>query len=323
MIFCHPQAHFFHRKISPNNTEHLSSCAVAVVKSIDSNQIMGVSGVDNNSSSSNSNSNSSSSNSVYINNRGEDSNSSICYDDNTHVTNNNDNRKNNGFAEIINNNSNGCNVISESSSGLFHHTDQSTENTLSTYDLINQRAQRDFHEEISFVSSYFIGLSFCNLNFKSADVTPSVLDFMYRVNMYDGKKESMKITVNVSTCPVVMYMLSVYAIQVVVYRFIYFLIIILYASFLLSFNVIFNHLIFFISFHFISFYFILFYFIYSKPLLPEEIPEFVFEIPARMTNTQENRKGKFLIFSGMKLSPFLSLCDSSMLCFCLPSVVLQ
>ena len=49
-----------------------------------------------------------------------------------------------------------------------------------------------------FTSSFFIGLSFCNLNFKSADVTPSVRDFIHRVNLYDRKKDTMTIEVAVS-----------------------------------------------------------------------------------------------------------------------------
>jgi hypothetical protein len=50
----------------------------------------------------------------------------------------------------------------------------------------------------TFVSSIFVGLSFCNnMNIKSADVTPSILDFIYRVNIYDGKKPTMGINVKV------------------------------------------------------------------------------------------------------------------------------
>lgn len=48
-----------------------------------------------------------------------------------------------------------------------------------------------------YVSSIFIGLSFCNQNMKSADVTPSILDFIYRVNIYEGKKLSMGVAVTV------------------------------------------------------------------------------------------------------------------------------
>lgn len=50
----------------------------------------------------------------------------------------------------------------------------------------------------TFVSSIFVGLSFCNnMNIKSADVTPSILDFVYRVNIYEGKKATMGINVKV------------------------------------------------------------------------------------------------------------------------------
>ena len=48
------------------------------------------------------------------------------------------------------------------------------------------------------ISSFFIGLSFCDRNFKSADVTPSVMDFIHRVNLYDGKREFMDVAVWVS-----------------------------------------------------------------------------------------------------------------------------
>lgn len=48
------------------------------------------------------------------------------------------------------------------------------------------------------ISSFFIGLSFGDMNFKSADVTPSILDFINRVGIYDKKKPSMEIVVTVS-----------------------------------------------------------------------------------------------------------------------------
>lgn len=54
------------------------------------------------------------------------------------------------------------------------------------------------HLKTFYVSSIFIGLSFCNQNMKSADVTPSILDFIYRVNIYEGKRASMGIVVTVS-----------------------------------------------------------------------------------------------------------------------------
>jgi hypothetical protein len=51
-----------------------------------------------------------------------------------------------------------------------------------------------------FISSFFIGLSFRN-GLRTADVTMAVQDFLYRVNMYDGKKPGMEISVEVGICP--------------------------------------------------------------------------------------------------------------------------
>jgi hypothetical protein len=48
------------------------------------------------------------------------------------------------------------------------------------------------------ISSFFIGLSFGNMNFKTANVTPCILDFINRVGLYDKKKPSMEIVVTVS-----------------------------------------------------------------------------------------------------------------------------
>ena len=50
---------------------------------------------------------------------------------------------------------------------------------------------------ITFISSIFIGLSFCNNNLKSADLSPSIMDFMYKVNAYSRKKSTMSINVAV------------------------------------------------------------------------------------------------------------------------------
>jgi hypothetical protein len=49
-----------------------------------------------------------------------------------------------------------------------------------------------------FVSSFFIGLSFRS-GLRSADVTAAVQDFLYRVNIWDGKKPGMEIAVEVCT----------------------------------------------------------------------------------------------------------------------------
>ena len=50
-----------------------------------------------------------------------------------------------------------------------------------------------------FISSFFIGLSFRN-GLRTADVTMAVQDFLYRVNIYDGKKPGMEISVEVGAC---------------------------------------------------------------------------------------------------------------------------
>eukprot|EP00596_Hydrurales_sp_CCMP1899_P000116 CAMPEP_0119036968 /NCGR_PEP_ID=MMETSP1177-20130426/5024_1 /TAXON_ID=2985 /ORGANISM="Ochromonas sp, Strain CCMP1899" /LENGTH=774 /DNA_ID=CAMNT_0006997563 /DNA_START=278 /DNA_END=2599 /DNA_ORIENTATION=- len=49
------------------------------------------------------------------------------------------------------------------------------------------------------ISSFFIGLSFGNMNFKTADVTPSILDFINRVGIYDKKKQCMEVVVTPCT----------------------------------------------------------------------------------------------------------------------------
>ena len=62
----------------------------------------------------------------------------------------------------------------------------------------------DDSRSITFASSIFIGLSFCNNNLKSADLSPSIMDFMYKVNAYSRKKSTMSINVavraNIATC---------------------------------------------------------------------------------------------------------------------------
>lgn len=57
----------------------------------------------------------------------------------------------------------------------------------------------DDSRRTTFISSIFIGLSFCNLNLKSADLSPSIMDFMYKVNAYSRKKTTMSINVVVRT----------------------------------------------------------------------------------------------------------------------------
>lgn len=57
----------------------------------------------------------------------------------------------------------------------------------------------DDSRSITFISSIFIGLSFCNNNLKSADLSPSIMDFMYKVNAYSRKKATMSINVAVRT----------------------------------------------------------------------------------------------------------------------------
>ncbi len=47
-----------------------------------------------------------------------------------------------------------------------------------------------------FVSSFFIGLSFCSGLF-AGNVGPAIHDFLSRVNIWDGKKNAMDITVMV------------------------------------------------------------------------------------------------------------------------------
>ena len=49
-----------------------------------------------------------------------------------------------------------------------------------------------------FVSSFFIGLSFCSGLF-AGNVAPPIQDFLSRVNIWDGKKTRMEILVSVST----------------------------------------------------------------------------------------------------------------------------
>lgn len=72
----------------------------------------------------------------------------------------------------------------------------------SSFEAVPQSGESGCHfrtpSKTFYVSSIFIGLSFCNQNMKSADVTPSILDFIYRVNIYEGKRASMGINVTVS-----------------------------------------------------------------------------------------------------------------------------
>ena len=51
----------------------------------------------------------------------------------------------------------------------------------------------------TFISTIFIGVSFCNMNLKSADLSPSIMDFMYKVNAYSRKNATMSINVVVRT----------------------------------------------------------------------------------------------------------------------------
>ena len=82
--------------------------------------------------------------------------------------------------------------------GVFCDRDSPLLDQLSTDQPPFNQEVRDPPKNTTFVSSIFVGLSFCNnMNIKSADVTPSILDFVYRVNIYDGKKSTMGINVKV------------------------------------------------------------------------------------------------------------------------------
>ena len=178
MIFCHPQAHFFHRKILSDliqsSSSSSSSSSLGVCGSYDCDQIMAL-----NSS-----------------NKGRNSDNGT--DD---PKNNNNNNNNNEIKEQSNNASismRSCNDSNQTREEIYNQYNQQKHPTEQSESVI-QRVTEISDRRAYFISSFFIGLSFCNSNLKSADVTPSVLDFIYRVNIYDGKKENMKISVNVST----------------------------------------------------------------------------------------------------------------------------
>ena len=176
MIFCHPQAHFFHRKILPDvigsfpssSSFSTSSTSLGLTGSYDCDQVMSI----------NYNSNS----------RNFDHDSDIPNNKNELI------EQGNNASNSIRNCSNSNKAVEEICSQRYQQEYSTGQN-----DLMIQRVPKILDGKAYFISSFFIGLSFCNSNLKSADVTPSVLDFIYRVNIYDGKKENMKISVNVST----------------------------------------------------------------------------------------------------------------------------
>ena len=175
MIFCHPQAHVFHRKnikIASDVTE--SSTAEGVVGGSDVTAVNGES-----------TSTSDSSSTVVSTSTGGHSTISteICLNA-IHST------------TRIEGSSSGSGSGSQDPLGIVDSSSTSSSNSR----VKKGASQSQETQKMSpiFTSSFFIGLSFCNLNFKSADVTPSVRDFIYRVNLYDRKKDTMTIEVAVS-----------------------------------------------------------------------------------------------------------------------------
>ena len=174
MIFCHPQAHFFHRKILSDLIQS-SSSSLGINSSYDCDQVMALNS--------------------YSKGRNADNGT----DDPNN--NNNNNNNNNEMKEQSNNDSinirscNDSNQVREEICNQYNQQELRIGQSESVIQRVNERSDRRAY----FISSFFIGLSFCNSNLKSADVTPSVLDFIYRVNIYDGKRENMKVSVNVST----------------------------------------------------------------------------------------------------------------------------
>ena len=185
MIFCHPQAHVFHRKnikIASDVTE--SSTIEGAVGGSDVTAV-NVNGI----STSNSSTSTSTTSTVVSTSTGGHSTISaeMCL---------------NAIHSTTRIESSGSSSSSGSGSqGPLGIVDSNSNSSSSSR---VKKGASQLHETQTqktspiFTSSFFIGLSFCNLNFKSADVTPSVRDFIYRVNLYDRKKDTMTIEVAVS-----------------------------------------------------------------------------------------------------------------------------
>lgn len=203
MIFCHPIAHFFHRILLTTNlspapslpssqpSSQPSSSSLQQLLSIQPSVQPSVQPLVQSSIQP-----SVQQPSVGLMTRMSSSNKDIFEEieaDSALVTMFNSNSNNNSNSSSNNDNDSNSNNNNDSSSNN-NNTVSSSSNGEIIQSNIDEEAPS---QKVSYISSFFIGLSFCNLDLKTADVTPSILDFNYRVNIYEGKKPSMQVTVMV------------------------------------------------------------------------------------------------------------------------------
>jgi poly(A) polymerase len=103
--------------------------------------------------------------------------------------------KMNSDVDMMNHGGSSSNAEGGSTSGAGSIQDGMSDIRINDVDKGDKSVKMDVpHTEYSYISSFFIGLSFRN-GLRSADITPSIQEFLSRVNAWDGKAPTMDLCV--------------------------------------------------------------------------------------------------------------------------------